>query len=70
MRSIQDTFGWLSIDSAPLDEDVAFACDRRSERAPIVEAVHCSPACPKRKVTPSRGVDLLKMAASRGSPYR
>jgi hypothetical protein len=23
MRAIQDTFGWLSIDSAPLDKDVA-----------------------------------------------
>jgi hypothetical protein len=36
MRSIQNTFGWLSIDSAPLDEDVALlVTDGPSEPYPL-----------------------------------
>jgi hypothetical protein len=36
MRSIQDTFGWLSIDSAPLKKDVALlVTDGPSEPYPL-----------------------------------
>jgi hypothetical protein len=36
MRAIQDTFGWLSIESAPLDKDVALlVTDGQSEPYPL-----------------------------------